>query len=364
MSPFLRSLPARALAILVVPAVAALSIGAGDVPDDARARLQNMSPRQRTELADALKQFDLQLTPDQQKSIREIDQQISKLSAEDQVHYLAALRRYHNWLDSLPETVRDNLQAKPPGERMAQIKTMISKYPLPRESHPHWMQFAEVAGSSPFELAATFKIWQELTPRQRREIESLPAGAQRRSRLIEYARDLKLFREFRPRDFHVDDWISKVEAKIADISAYDPELKSAVAKAELASKRKNEGKEPASRIVSPLMRRLAINLYFLEQPTSRPVDPQRLAQFFAAMPPWVRTCFDSYTADEARRRLTLVYRLLFPKDEFKPARPGMSVSTGSAASKASPSPAPPVPAAPKKESTAPKAPPAPTSPPF
>ena len=201
MSPFLRSLPARALAILVVPAVAALSIGAGDVPDDARARLQNMSPQQRTELADALKQFDLQLTPDQQKSIREIDQQISKLSAEDQVHYLAALRRYHNWLDSLPETVRDNLQAKPPGERMAQIKTMISKYPLPRESNPYWMQFAEVAGSFPFELAATFKIWQELTPQQRREIESLPAGAQRRSRLIEYGRDRKLLREFRPARF-------------------------------------------------------------------------------------------------------------------------------------------------------------------
>ena len=364
MSPFLRSFPARALAILVVPAVAALSIGAGDVPDDARARLQNMSPQQRTELADALKQFDLQLTPDQQKSIREIDQQISKLSAEDKVHYLAALRRYHNWLDSLPETVRDNLQAKPPGERMAQIKTMISKYPLPRESSPYWMQFAEVAGSPPFELAATFKIWQELTPQQRREIESLPAGAQRRSRLFEYGRDLKLLREFRPRDFHVDDWIPKVEAKITDISAYDPELKSAVAKAELASKRKNEGKEPALRIVSPLMRRLAINLYFLEQPAPRPVDPQRLAQFYAAMPPWVRTSFDSYTADEARRRLTLVYRLLFPKNEFKPARPGTSVSTGSAASKSSPTLPPPVPAAPRKESTAPKAPPAPASPPF
>ena len=369
MSPFLRSLPARALAILVVPAVAALSIGAGDVPDDARARLQNMSPQQRTELADALKQFDLQLTPDQQKSIREIDQQISKLSAEDQVHYLAALRRYHNWLDSLPETVRDNLQAKPPGERMAQIKTMISKYPLPRESSPYWMQFAEVAGSPPFELAATFKIWQELTPQQRREIESLPAGAQRRSRLIEYGRDRKLLREFRPRDFHVDDWIPKVEAKIADISAYDPELKNAVAKAEknavakaeLASKRKNEGKEPASRIVSPLMRRLAINLYFLEQPAPRPVDPQRLAQFFAAMPPWVRTSFDSYTADEARRRLTLVYRLLFPKDEFKPARPGTSVSTGSAATQHGPSLPPPVPAAPKQETTAPKTPPSPDS---
>ncbi|MGZ3337877.1 MAG: hypothetical protein ACXVBV_21400, partial [Isosphaeraceae bacterium] len=76
------------------------------------------------------------------------------------------------------------------------------------------------------------------------------------------------------------------------------------------------------------------------------------------------TSFDSYTADEARRRLTLVYRLLFPKDEFKPARPGTSVSTGSAATQHGPSPPPPVPAAPKKETTAPKTPPSPDSSPF
>jgi len=360
------------LAILVVPAAAALSIGAGDVPDDARARLQNMSLQQRAELTEALKQFDFQLTPDQQKSIRQIDQQLIGLGAEDKVHYLAALRRYHNWLDSLPETVRDNLQAKPPAERMAQIKTLISRYPLPRESSPSWMQFAEVGGMSPFELAITFKIWQELTPEQRREIEGLPAGGQRRSKLLEDGRELKLNREVRPHDFRVDDWIPKVEAKIADISAFDPELKGAVAKAEklaavkaeLASKRKNEGKEQAVRIISPLMRRLAINLYFLEQPAPRPVDPERLAQFFAAMPPWVRTSYDSYTADEARRRLTLVYRLLFPNDEFKPTRPGTSVATGSTASKGSPTPPPPVPAAPRKEPTAPKRPPAPASSPY
>src|SRR5208283_278364 len=127
------------------------------------------------------------------------------------------------WLDSLPETVRDNLQAKPPGERMAQIKTLISRYPLPRESSPYWMQFAEVAGRTPFELAATFKVWQELTPQQRREIESLPAGERRRLKLLEYGRELKLpFREIRPHDFHFDDWIPKVEAKFGDVSTYDP----------------------------------------------------------------------------------------------------------------------------------------------
>jgi len=312
------------------------------------------------------------MTPDQQKSIRQIDQQLSSLPAEDKVRYLAALRRYHNWLDSLPETVRDSLQAKAPGERMPQIKKLISTYPLPREATPYWMQFAEVAGRTPFEMATIFKIWHELTPQQRREVEGLPAGEKRRSKLREYGRELKLpVREIWPPDFHVEDWIPKVEAKIAEISTYDPELKSAVdkaqknaaTKAELAPKRKNEFREDASRIVSPHMRRLAVNLYYLEQPPPRPVNPERLADFFAAMPPWIRTSFDSYAADEARRRLTLVYRLLFPEDEYKPARSGTSVSTSSAAPPGSRTPAPPVPAAPRKEST-PKTPPAPASSPF
>jgi hypothetical protein len=239
---------------------------------------------------------------------------------------------------------------------MAQIKKLISTYPLPRESSPYWMQFSDVAGRNPFEVATIFKIWQELTPQQRREIESLPAGEKRRSKLDEYRRDLKLNREVRPHDFRVEDWVPKVEAKIADISAYDPELKGAVAKAELIFKRKNEGKEQVLRTASPHMRRLAINLYFLEQPAPTAVDPQRLAQFFAAMPPWIRTSFDSYTADEARRRLTLVYRLLFPKDEFQPARPGSSAPTGPATSKGSRTPPAPVPVVPRKEPTAPRAP--------
>jgi hypothetical protein len=373
-SSFPRTLLPRALGILVVPLIVVLSIGASDAPDDARVRLQNMSLQQRSELAEALKQFDLKLTPDQQKSIREIDEQISRLSAENRVHYLAAMRRYHDWLDSLPENVRDKLQDKPPGERMAQIKTMISRYPLPMDSTPDWMQFADVAGLSPLELATTFKIWQELTSQERRELEGLPTGQERRLKLNEHGRLRKLW-EIRPADFHVQDWIPKAEARVEAIRTVDPGLKGALTKAETRAeakaealaknKRKNEGKEPAH-APSLFLRRLAINLYFLEQPPPRPVDPQRLAQFFAAMPPWVRGSFDSYTADEARRRLTLAYRLLFPNDEFKPARPGApkSLPGGSAASESSPSPPPPVPVAPRKETTAPKAPAAPSSSPF
>src|SRR5436305_8145013 len=60
------------------------------------------------------------------------------------------------------------------------------------------------------------------------------------------------------------------------------------------------------------MQRSAVNLYYLNQPPPRGVDPQRLTQFLGAMPPWIRAAFNAYPADEARRRLTLVYRLVFP----------------------------------------------------
>ena len=365
MSSFLRSLLTRSLAILVVPLFATLFIGADEPPDEARVRLQSMSAKERSELVETLKQFDLQLPLEQQRSLRQIDQQISRLSADEKVRYLAALRRYHNWLDSLPDSVRDKLQAKPPADRMAQIRTMLSRYPLPKQSNPVWMQFADIAGTSPFELATTFMIWQELAPQERRELEGLPAGPQRRQKLNDYGRARKL-REIRPADFRLEHWIPKVEAKIDEIQLADPELKNALTKAENLTKRKNEGKDQSAHLPSPLMRRLAINLYFMEEPPPRPVDPQRLAQFFAAMPPWIRSSFDSYTADEARRRLTLVYRLVFPKDEYTPVRPGASVPLPASptASKSTAVPPAPVPVQPKKEATVPKAPGSPGSSPF
>ena len=55
------------------------------------------------------------------------------------------------------------------------------------------MQFADLAGGSPFELAAVFKIWQELTPEQRREIEKLAnarAAARKALRARSRAEDL------------------------------------------------------------------------------------------------------------------------------------------------------------------------------
>ena len=73
------------------------------------------------------------------------------------------LRRYHNWLDSLPETKQDELKEKPPGERMELIKKLVKDHPVSRASTARFLQFVDVGDYSPFELAAIYQIWQSMS---------------------------------------------------------------------------------------------------------------------------------------------------------------------------------------------------------
>jgi hypothetical protein len=303
-----------------------------------------MSPEHRTQLTEALKRFDLQLSADEQQALRDLDQQINRLPAEEKTRYLAVLRRYHNWLDSLPETVKDNLLAKPPAERLSQIRILLPRYPLPEEITPYALQFTDVGGGFPFELAREFKIWQSLSPEQRREIEKIPATNQRRDKLLEYGKEFRI-RDFRPSDFRSEDWIPKAEARVDELKGTVPGLKAALAKAAtLVDKRKPDAKMPGR---PPILRRLAINLYFLEQAPPHSVDPDRLRQFIAALPPWIRSGFDAYPPDEARRRVTMIYRIAFPyPEEFKPtsSQPSKTTAATKRGSTQSATPAPPPPA--------------------
>ncbi len=63
-----------------------------------------------------------------------------------------------------------------------------------------------------------------------------------------------------------------------------------------------------------ILRRLAINLY-VSRTRVESVDSERLARFVNELPAWVRTSLDHLPPDEARRRLTFAYRLVFPTGE-------------------------------------------------
>jgi hypothetical protein len=86
-----------------------------------------------------------------------------------------------------------------------------------------------------------------------------------------------------------------------------------------------------------ILRRLAINLHFLAIEPPKKVDQSRLDDFLASFPPWLQSSFDHHDPDEARRRLTVVYRLVFP--------PGHEIAEGTRRANA-PAAARPVTAAP------------------
>jgi hypothetical protein len=344
-----RSLRSRAAGLVAAPLVVLVLCAAEDQIQQARARLREMSPEQRNAVVQALNQFDTRLGPTEQQSLRELDRQLAALPGDAKDHYFATLRRYHNWLQSLPENVKDGLLARTPDERMPQIRALLSKYPPPSQRTPFWVQFSDLGGPSAFELAALIKIWRQLTPQQRKEIEQLPLP-QRTPRLHQIGRrSFQISREVRPDDFALDQWILKAEAKLAELRIIGPELKAAAAAAgqpppEAAAPRKALVKDQVRLAV---MHRFAINLYGLENPP-KPVSPERLDRFLAELPPWVRSTFDASADDEARRKLSMAYRLVFPyPDEFKPGQSVAQEKSEPGRTGAAPPPPAPAPASKK-----------------
>jgi hypothetical protein len=336
-----------------------LLLGASDAVDEARARLLGMPLEERKQIEEILRRFDQVLTTEQQKSMRELDQRIAKLTPDERVRYLTVLRRYHNWLDSLPEAVRNSVLDKPVAERMALVKSLSAKYPLPDEGTPEWIVVVDNIVGSPIEQAAMFKVWQEMTPEQRRDFEAQPAGNRRPQALLRKYGSNKIIRELTPSEIAEEEWFSKTFARLREYEKIDPELKDMLSKTDIkpdAPLPKPKAQDAAEKFRRVRMQRSAVNLYYLNQPPPRGVDLQHLAQFLGAMPPWIRSTFNTYPADEARRRLTLVYRLVFPyPNEFKPTVPtGARTAPAPAVKQGSVPQAPP--SVPKSERTPPRSP--------
>ena len=307
---------------MLASAVMFLLLGASDAVDEARARILGMPLQERKQIEESLRRFDQILTIEQQKAMRELDQRIAGLGPEERVRYLAVLRRFHNWLDSLPETVKNSVLDKPVAERMPLVKSLIAKYPLPDEGTPAWIAVVDNSVGSPIEQAAMFKVWQEMTSEQRRDFEARPAGNRRPQALLRREGGDKIIRELTPDRLREEEWFPKnFIPRLREYQKIDPELKELLTKTEIKSDASGpkQKAQVAENFRRARMHRSAVNLYFLNQPPPQAVDSQRLAQFLGAMPPWIRATFNTYPADEARRRLTLVYRLVFPSPrEFNP----------------------------------------------
>jgi hypothetical protein len=287
-------------------------------------RLRSMPADERTRLLGLLRRFDLELTPEQQASVRELDRRLSELSPDRRALFEAVLRRYHNWLNGLPESRQTELAAKPPAERFVLIRKWIAERPVPAGDTQELMSVIEAGELSPFELASAFKIWPSLREDQKAKLAGMK-DHDRRTALFNMGARMKtpIPRETRPPDYDEEKWLGNLQAYLRSTrpillaeDAVKKKVEEARKRAETLDEKARKKVEDAVRKVEAghreMIRRMAINYYVRQTRVSSTVDSERLARFVAALPEWLRTCFDSLPPDEARRRLTFAYRLVFP----------------------------------------------------
>jgi Protein of unknown function (DUF3106) len=260
-------------------------------------RLRAMPLERRLTLSEKLKEFDA-LSTSEKSAIRTLDQKIAELSPADQANYASILRRYHQWVQGLSEEQRNELSSVPPSQRMPLISKFRSQERTGANGNgtPLFLQVLDFSTIAPFELAHRLRIWFALSPEQRAELEALESAAEQQKRLNEMGQHIKVRGVGRLAKAEEDALLAKLEAspQFKNLPGNPLQFK----KAETA---KNE----------KLKKRIATNYHFIEHPPAA-VDPGNLMRFAAALPSGTRQQFDHLPPEEARRILTVLYRLVFP----------------------------------------------------
>ncbi len=281
-------------------------------------RLRAIPPELRSHLSDQLKAFTL-LSRAEQEAVRALDRKIASEPEEARAADFAILRRYHLWLQSLSEAQRNELNATSPSKRFALVSKILADRAAGEKPEASFFRFADFGGRSPFDQAQQIAIWLKLTDARKAEVANLPEP-ERHKRLAQFARELKVS-------------ISRPPPSVTE-AGYTRALESGrfpyLMKAE-------ETKKQAA-----LKHRFADNFYFVDNPPAK-VNPDSLLQFDRALPVWVRGDLDTLPPEEARRRLSVLYRLVYPGGEI-PAPDKVPAATVPARPVSPPGVAPPPPA--------------------
>jgi hypothetical protein len=304
------------------------------------ARLRSMPREQRLYLAKKLQEFDA-LNPVERAAVRDLDQKLASLPEGDRENYYAVLRRYHLWLQGLSEAQRNEISSKPPALRMAAV-SKIMKDQASRAAATPPFQTAAAAGPL-IEQANSIKVWLALSKSEKEEVSRLEEPG-RQGRLIQLGRQLKVVPVPRLTQWEQEE----VQEKLGKKGMHQ------------ALKRFQDQVADKPVMKEARRRRLLEHAYY-EEHTPAKVRPENLANFAAALPPFVRATLDPLPPDEARRRLTVFYRLLYPPGkEFQPPRP--ETATAAAAGTGAGATKPPAPPPAPTTSPTPAAPPAPPKP--
>ncbi len=295
--------------------------------DENWARLRGIPREYRQTLSDKLRDFD-RLSSSDQAAIRSLDQQISSEAPATRASYLSVIHRYHLWLASLPPDQRKLIEDTPPDRRMAVVSKIRAKNKS-RSAAWNGQTSLQLAGPSPINLARRLQTWINLSAKDRVEMEKLdPAARQQRFKSLVRPKDLRHIPQLTPEQIedsvkkmrtepHLEAWITQIERDAANKAA------TANAPPKKAANTTKKAEAAKAHGIPPQLHALAENYHFLIDPPKK-VDPTKLLLFEAELPQWFRAAFDHFSPEEAKRRLTILYRLIYGDSDDPGAKPPAS----------------------------------------
>ncbi len=280
-------------------------------------RLLAMPREQRLDLARNLEAFD-ELPAAEKAAVRDLDAAIARLDPAVQARYRVVLRRYHVWVKGLSDERKKELAEAGSLDRKLTLVTRWHKEDrvadrraeanLVLQVHP-----GDLGTIPPFEMANALRVWSKLDPAERARIEALTPIHRRFDELRKHGlKNRQTLRFFPPAD---------EAAMLADLQA-DGRVAAVFPRWVEKQQKKADGKEIEAKRAgteNPL-HHLAESLYFIKHPP-HPVREAELIRFEREVPNWLRASLDPLPPEDARRRLTILYRQIYPFPDEIPLPP-------------------------------------------
>jgi hypothetical protein len=292
-------------------------LAAGAIIDEAEnwKRLETMPREQRVNLSSTLDRFDI-FSSDERASIRELDAAISRLDPTVQSRYRVLLSRYHVWVKGLTDDQKKQLgQVQSAGDKLVLV-TKWKRAEVQADSRAKanlifGVQPGDLGAIPPYEIANALRAWFVISDEEKKKIEKIQRLDMRISELTALGR---------LRRAGMKPFPAEIESKMLERLSAD-EKATAVFPRQFAQTKKEAAttKEDPAKAATKDHRlnayhpvhHLTETLYFSENPPA-PVTPANLALFEAQIPTWLRASLDPLPPEVARRRLTILYRQIYP----------------------------------------------------
>lgn len=276
-----------------------IALGAASVSgqDSGLRRLRAMPPERRRELAANLHEF-RRLPAEEQAWIRALDAYLANTEPEVRERYQRVLRRYTLWLNSLDDVSRQQLNATPPGGRMAVVRQLLAAAAgEPGQDLDRLLARSRLEPSpSLLDQGYWIRSWYALAPEQKAVIQA--ASADRRRELLEEYGRANQVPDDRPA------LLLRVQGELSH------QLLSRSLQGEIVDAPEPEAETTPAHHVA--------EAHVLRDFEPEPVARAALERFESTLPDWVLETLDPLPPAAARARLVILYRLAFPAPQEVP----------------------------------------------